>query len=82
MIGGKSVANTSPYGEIYSGRRRAYACSTAAWRLSAQASPADATAYVTVAANQQVLLPRGIKTYARGESGTVTVNVIELDPPV
>lgn len=82
MVGGKSVANSSPYGEIYSGRRRAYAYSTSAWRLAVKASPSDATEYVTVPANSDKLLPRGVKSYARGESGTVTVNVIELDPPV
>lgn len=82
MIGGKSAAASSPYTEIYSGRRSAYAFASAAWRMSAQTSPADSTAYVSVPANARVLLPTGIKTHARGESATVTINVVELDPPV
>ena len=82
MMGGVSCAASSPYTTVYSGRRRAYAYASAAWRMSEQASPADATAYVTVAANDKVLLPRGVASYARGESGTVSVQVVELDPPV
>lgn len=82
MMGGVSCAASSPYTEIYSGRRKAYAFASAAWRMSEQTSPSGAAVYVTVAANDKVLLPRGVKSYARGEAGTVSVQVVELDPPV
>lgn len=82
MSGGVSVAASSPYGEIYSGRRTAYAFAPSAWRHSELASPADATQYVSVPANARIILPKGVKSYGRGESGTVIVNVVEMDPPV
>lgn len=80
MMGGISAANSSPYTPIYDGRRRGtYAYASAAWRMSEVASPASAAAYVTVAANDKVLLPRNRTTYARGESGTVSIQVVETD---
>jgi hypothetical protein len=81
MTGGISVANTSPYGRIYDGRRSAYAFASAAWRMSEMESPADATAYVSVPANARVILPKGVASFGRGEAGTVIVNVVEMDPP-
>ena len=81
MVSGKSVTN-SEYGEIYSGRRLAYAIARSAWRLATVASPADDTQYVSVPANTKVWLSMGVVSRGRGESGTVTVNVVEVDPPV
>ena len=82
MMGGISAAASSPYTPIYNGRRKAYAYAAAAWRMSEFLNPTDATQYVTVPANLPVLLPRGVTTNARGESGTVSIQVVELEPPV
>lgn len=81
MMGGISAANSSPYTQIYDGRRKGtYAYASAAWRMSEVASPASAAAYVTVGANEKVILPRNKPTFARGESGMVSIQVVETDP--
>lgn len=80
MSGNKSVTN-STYAEFYSGRRRAYAWSASAWRHSCETTPGT-DQFASVAPFQPVLLPVGKRSLGRGESGTVTINWIELDPPV
>lgn len=68
-----SITN-STYVELYSGQREAFAYSTAAFRLADSLTPAT-NDYVAVPADRLWPLPVGKTVYARGESGTVTVEV-------
>lgn len=71
-------ATTVAYVQIHDGYKNAIATGSAAWRLSDQASP-DAGEYNTCAAGAQILLPRGVISYARGDSATSTINVVIQD---
>lgn len=64
------------YVQIWAGSYEAYAFSTSAWRLSDKLSPAS-TEYAAIPANQVVPLPMGKPTFARSESGTITIQVVE-----
>lgn len=68
-----SITN-STYVVIYDGSREAYAFSTAAFRLADSLTPSGDN-YTLVPANTLWPLPMGKSVWARGESGTVTVEV-------
>lgn len=69
-----SITN-STYVEIWDGRREAYAfCAGSAFRLADSLTPAT-NDYVAVPADRLWPLPVGKSVWARGESGTVTVEV-------
>lgn len=68
-----SITN-STYVELFDGSRDAYAFCTAAFRLADSLTPSGNN-YTAVPANTLWPLPIGKTVWARGESGTVTVEV-------
>lgn len=68
-------ATNSAYSQIFDGRKESLAWASAAWRLS---DTSDGASYVSVAANQVVPLTVFANSFARGESGSVTINVSDI----
>jgi hypothetical protein len=71
-----TVTNAT-YLQIFDGRKEAWAVSSAAWRLSDSASP-GAGEFIQVAANQPVPLAKFVSSFARGESGSATINIGDI----
>ena len=69
------TVTNSTYGQIFDGRKEALAWSSAAWRLS---DTSDGASYVSVAANQMVPLVQRANSFARGESGSATINISDV----
>lgn len=69
-----SIPASSPYTELFDGSREAFAFCTSAFRLADSASPSGNN-YTAVPANVLWPLPIGKTVWARGESGTVTIEV-------
>ena len=68
-----SITNTT-YVELFDGSREAYAYCTSAFRLADSLTPSGNN-YTEVPANVLWPLPIGKTVWARGESGTVTIQV-------
>lgn len=68
-------ATSAAYSQIFDGRKESLAWCSAAWRLS---DTSDGASFVSVAANQVVPLALAVNSFARGESGTVTINVSDI----
>lgn len=63
--------------QISDGMRERIAFASAAWRMSNSGS-FTAGEYVTIPADLPVPVAKNVVTYARGDSATVTVNVIDI----
>lgn len=68
-----SITNTT-YVELFDGSREAYAYCKSAFRLADSLTPSENN-YTEVPANVLWPLPIGKTVWARGESGTVTIQV-------
>ena len=72
-----SATTTATDAQISDGMKERIAYATAAWKMSDTGS-FTAGEFVTVPANLPVPVTKNTVTYARGDAGTVTVNVVDI----